>query len=111
MENSINFTDAAAAKVKQLIEEENNPNYKLRVYIEGGGCSGFQYHIEFDEEQREDDIAIVNQGVTLLVDAMSFQYLQGGAVDYREDMQGAQFVIKNPNAKTTCGCGSSFSIE
>lgn len=104
------FTDSAARKVQQLILEEGNPELKLRVYISGGGCSGFQYGFSFDEEQAEDDIAIRNDGVTLLVDPLSFQYLMGAEVDYAENLQGAQFVIRNPNASTTCGCGSSFSI-
>jgi iron-sulfur cluster insertion protein len=104
------LTDAAARKVQQLILEERNPQLKLRVYISGGGCSGFQYGFSFDEEQAEDDIAVVNDGVTLLVDPLSFQYLMGAEVDYTESLQGAQFVIRNPNASTTCGCGSSFSI-
>ena len=104
------FTDAAARKVQQLILEERNPELKLRVYIPGGGCSGFQYGFSFDEERSEDDIAIVNDGITLLVDPLSFQYLMGAEVDYSESLQGAQFVIRNPNASTTCGCGSSFSI-
>lgn len=104
------FTDAAARKVQQLILEERNPDLKLRVYISGGGCSGFQYGFSFDEDQAEDDMAIVNDGITLLVDPLSFQYLMGAEVDYSESLQGAQFVIRNPNASTTCGCGSSFSI-
>jgi len=104
------FTDAAARKVQELILEERNPELKLRVYISGGGCSGFQYGFSFDEEQAEDDIAVKNDGVTLLVDPLSFQYLMGAEVDYSESLQGAQFVIRNPNASTTCGCGSSFSV-
>lgn len=104
------FTDAAARKVQELILEERNPELKLRVYISGGGCSGFQYGFSFDEEQAEDDIAVENDGVTLLVDPLSFQYLMGAEVDYSESLQGAQFVIRNPNASTTCGCGSSFSV-
>jgi len=104
------FTDAAARKVQELVLEEGNPGLKLRVYISGGGCSGFQYGFSFDEEQAEDDIAINNDGVTLLVDPMSFQYLMGAEVDYSESLAGAQFVIRNPNANTTCGCGSSFSV-
>jgi iron-sulfur cluster insertion protein len=104
------FTDAAARKVQELILEERNPDLKLRVYISGGGCSGFQYGFSFDEERAEDDIAIANDGVTLLVDPLSFQYLVGAQVDYSENLQGAQFVIRNPNAATTCGCGSSFSV-
>jgi len=104
------FTDSAARKVQQLILEERNPDLNLRVYISGGGCSGFQYGFSFDEERAEDDIAVENDGVTLLVDPLSFQYLMGAEVDYSESLQGAQFVIRNPNASTTCGCGSSFSI-
>ncbi len=103
------FTDSAARKVGQLIEEEGNPNLKLRVFVSGGGCSGFQYGFTFDEATEEGDTEIANQGVTLLVDPLSFQYLVGAEIDYREDLEGAQFVIRNPNAKTTCGCGSSFS--
>lgn len=104
------FTDAAARKVQELVLEEGNPELKLRVYISGGGCSGFQYGFSFDEEQAEDDIAVINDGITLLVDPMSFQYLMGAEVDYAESLAGAQFVIRNPNANTTCGCGSSFSV-
>jgi iron-sulfur cluster insertion protein len=104
------FTNAAARKVQELILEERNPELKLRVYISGGGCSGFQYGFSFDEERAEDDIAVDNDGVTLLIDPLSIQYLMGAEVDYSESLQGAQFVIRNPNASTTCGCGSSFSI-
>jgi iron-sulfur cluster insertion protein len=104
------FTSAAARKVQELIMEEANPNLKLRVYISGGGCSGFQYGFSFDEERSDDDIAVNNDGVTLLIDPLSFQYLMGAEVDYSESLQGAQFVIRNPNASTTCGCGSSFSV-
>ncbi|HUF72290.1 MAG TPA: iron-sulfur cluster insertion protein ErpA [Gammaproteobacteria bacterium] len=104
------FTDAAAHKVGQLIEQEGNPGLKLRVYIQGGGCSGFQYGFTFDEEVQEGDTSVENQGVTLLVDPMSVQYLTGAEIDYREDLMGAQFIIRNPNATTTCGCGSSFSV-
>jgi iron-sulfur cluster assembly accessory protein len=104
------FTDAAAAKVKSLIEEEQNDNLKLRVFITGGGCSGFSYGFTFDEETAEDDTQVVNQGVTMVVDPMSLQYLEGSVVDYKEGLQGSQFKIENPNATTTCGCGSSFSI-
>ncbi|MFZ2507731.1 MAG: iron-sulfur cluster insertion protein ErpA [Steroidobacteraceae bacterium] len=103
------FTDAAARKVGELIREEGNPNLKLRVFVSGGGCSGFQYGFTFDEKIEEGDAAFPNQGVTLLVDPLSFQYLAGAEIDYREDLEGAQFVIRNPNAATTCGCGSSFS--
>ena len=104
------FTSAAARKVQELIMEEANPNLKLRVYISGGGCSGFQYGFSFDEERADDDFAVDNDGVTLLIDPLSFQYLMGAEVDYSESLQGAQFVIRNPNASTTCGCGSSFSV-
>ncbi len=103
------FTSAAAGKVRDLIADEGNPALKLRVSISGGGCSGFQYGFEFDEQQAEDDLAIERDGVTLLVDPLSLQYLMGAEVDYTESLHGAQFVIRNPNAKTTCGCGSSFT--
>ncbi len=106
----LNFSEAAANKVKELIEEEGNAALKLRVFISGGGCSGFQYGFTFDEKIGEGDTIIENQGVQLLVDPMSFQYLSGAEIDYSEGMQGAQFVIRNPNAQTTCGCGSSFSV-
>ena len=106
----LQFTPAAAAKVRELVAEEGNPALKLRAYIQGGGCSGFQYGFEFDEGQNEDDIAIVTDGATLLVDPLSLQYLIGAQVDYSESLAGAQFVIRNPNAKTTCGCGSSFTV-
>ena len=104
------FTSAAAAKVGALIQEEGNPELMLRVYIQGGGCSGFQYGFTFDEEEKEGDTRIETDGVTLLIDPMSLQYLSGAEVDYTEGLQGAQFVIRNPNATTTCGCGSSFSV-
>ncbi len=104
------FTDAAARKVRELIEEEANDSLKLRVFVSGGGCSGFQYGFTFDEEVAEGDTQVENGGVVLLVDPMSFQYLVGAEIDYKEDLEGAQFVIRNPNASTTCGCGSSFSI-
>ena len=107
--SSLLFTDAAAAKVGELIREEANPNLKLRVFVQGGGCSGFQYGFTFDENVEEGDTQVENQGVTLLVDPMSIQYLTGAQIDYPEDIEGAQFVIRNPNATTTCGCGSSFS--
>ena len=106
----LQFTTAAAAKVRELIAEEGNADLKLRVYIQGGGCSGFQYGFEFDEGQSEDDLPIVTDGVTLLVDPLSLQYLMDATVDYTESLTGAQFVIRNPNAKTTCGCGSSFTV-
>ena len=105
----LDFTDSAAAKVKELIEDEKNPALKLRVFVQGGGCSGFQYGFTFDEERSDDDTAIEKGGVTLLIDPMSFQYLMGAKIDYREDLEGARFIINNPNATTTCGCGSSFS--
>ncbi len=104
------FTDAAADKVKQLIDEEGNPELKLRVFVQGGGCSGFQYGFTFDEEVNEDDTVMNKNGVQLLIDSMSYQYLVGAEIDYKDDLNGAQFVIKNPNATTTCGCGSSFSV-
>jgi iron-sulfur cluster insertion protein len=103
------FTDSAANKVKDLIDEEGNPELKLRVFVTGGGCSGFQYGFTFDETANEDDTTMVKNGVTLLIDPMSFQYLTGAEIDYQESVEGAQFVIKNPNATSTCGCGSSFS--
>jgi iron-sulfur cluster insertion protein len=106
----LNFTDAAAHKVGQLIAQEGNAALKLRVYVQGGGCSGFQYGFTFDEEIQDGDTEIENGGVTLLVDPMSVQYLMGAEIDYREDLSGAQFIIRNPNATTTCGCGSSFSV-
>ncbi len=110
MTNPIIFTDNAAKKVGALIAEEENDNLKLRVYISGGGCSGFQYGFTFDEEVNEDDTQIENGGVTVLIDSMSIGYLSGAEIDFKEDLSGAQFVIRNPNASTTCGCGSSFSV-
>lgn len=109
MSDPLIFTEAAASKVKQLIEEEGNSALKLRVFITGGGCSGFQYGFTFDETANEGDTAVEKCGVTLLIDPMSFQYLVGAEIDYTEGLQGEQFVIRNPNATTTCGCGSSFS--
>ena len=103
------FTDSAAAKVADLIAEEGNPELKLRVFVQGGGCSGFQYGFTFDDAVNEDDTLFEKNGVTLLVDSMSFQYLVGAEIDYKEDINGSQFVIKNPGATSTCGCGSSFS--
>jgi len=103
------FTDSAARKVKELIDEEGNASLKLRVFVTGGGCAGFQYGFTFDEAINEDDTTMEKNGVTLLIDAMSYQYLVGAEIDYQENIEGAQFVIKNPNASTTCGCGSSFS--
>jgi iron-sulfur cluster insertion protein len=104
------FTDAAADKVGELIKEESNPDLMLRVFISGGGCSGFQYGFTFDETIEDGDSQVENRGVTLIVDPMSVQYLMGAEIDYTEDLQGAQFVIRNPNASTTCGCGSSFTV-
>ena len=104
------FSDSAANKVKQLIDEEGNPDLKLRVFVTGGGCSGFQYGFTFDEVQNEDDAVMEKNGVKLLIDPMSYQYLVGAEIDYSEGLEGAQFVIKNPNAQSTCGCGSSFSV-
>jgi len=109
MPEALVFTDAAAAKVKSLIDEEGNPNLKLRVFVQGGGCSGFQYGFTFDEDVGDDDTRMEKGGVTLLVDPMSLQYLAGAEIDYQQSVEGEQFVIKNPNAKSTCGCGSSFS--
>ncbi|KAF1723232.1 iron-sulfur cluster insertion protein ErpA [Pseudoxanthomonas wuyuanensis] len=110
IDRPLDFSASAAAKVRELIQEEGNAALALRVYIQGGGCSGFQYGFEFDENRADDDLAVDTDGVTLLVDPLSLQYLMGAEVDYSESLQGAQFVIRNPNAKTTCGCGSSFSI-
>ena len=104
------FTDAAADKDSELIQDEDNPDLKLRVFISGGGCSGFQYGFTFDEKVEDGDSQVENRGVTLLVDPMSVQYLMGAEIDYTEDLQGAQFVIRNPNATTTCGCGQSFTV-
>lgn len=105
----VKMNDSAVNKVKELLAEENNPNLKLRMFVQGGGCSGFQYGFTFDEDVNEDDFDLEFDGVHLLVDAMSSQYLQGAEIDYTESLQGSQFSIKNPQAKTTCGCGSSFS--
>jgi iron-sulfur cluster insertion protein len=110
MPGALVFSDAAASKVRSLIDEEGNPDLKLRVFVSGGGCSGFQYGFTFDEVTNEDDTAMEKNGVTLLIDPMSYQYLVGAEIDYQEGLEGAQFVIKNPNAQTTCGCGSSFSV-
>ncbi|WP_313159666.1 iron-sulfur cluster insertion protein ErpA [Mixta calida] len=106
----LQFTDAAASKVKTLIADEDNPDLKLRVYITGGGCSGFQYGFTFDDKINDGDMMIEKSGVSLVVDPMSLQYLVGGSVDYTEGLEGSRFIVTNPNAKTTCGCGSSFSI-
>ncbi|MBD3647879.1 MAG: iron-sulfur cluster insertion protein ErpA [Pseudomonadales bacterium] len=104
------FTESAAVKARTLIEEENNENLKLRVFVTGGGCSGFEYGFTFDEDVEEDDTTIERDGVELVVDALSYQYLVGSEIDFQEDLQGSRFVVKNPNASTTCGCGNSFSI-
>ncbi|HHG8660291.1 TPA: iron-sulfur cluster insertion protein ErpA [Klebsiella pneumoniae] len=106
----LEFTEVAANKVKHLIADEDNPNLKLRVYITGGGCSGFQYGFTFDDQVNEGDMTIEKQGVGLVVDPMSLQYLVGGSVDYTEGLEGSRFIVTNPNAKSTCGCGSSFSV-
>ena len=110
-EADIIFSDSAAGRVAQLIKEEKNSGLRLRVYITGGGCSGFSYGFTFDENLKEGDSGVYNQGVQLVIDPMSYQYLMGSTVDYLEDLQGARFIVSNPNAKTTCGCGSSFSIK
>ena len=108
--DQILFTDNAANKVKELITEESNPNLKLRISVSGGGCSGFQYGFSFDENVVDGDTRVERNGVTLVIDPMSFQYLLGAEIDYQEGLDGSRFVIKNPNAQTTCGCGSSFSV-
>lgn len=107
---TVGFTEAAAVKVNKLVEEESNPNLKLRVSVDGGGCSGFQYEFAFDENLSDDDTVIEKNGATLLVDVTSMQYLNGAEVDYLEGLEGARFVVNNPNADSTCGCGSSFSM-
>ena len=109
MPEPINFTDNAVKKVAELIAEEGNPNLKLRVFVQGGGCAGFQYGFTFDENVNEDDTTMMKDGIQLLIDPMSYQYLVGAEIDYKEDINGSQFVIKNPNVTTTCGCGSSFA--
>lgn len=110
VETPLEFTSAAAAKVSELMKEEGNDDLMLRVYIQGGGCSGFQYGFTFDEQVQDGDTEVVRDGVKLLIDPMSMQYLMGAEIDYTEGLEGAQFVIRNPNASTTCGCGSSFSV-
>ena len=110
MPTPVNFTDNAVNKVKALIEEEDTPDLKLRVFVSGGGCSGFQYGFTFEESVNDDDTQVTKDTVTLLIDPMSLQYLTGAEIDYQDNVQGSQFVIKNPNAETTCGCGSSFSV-
>ena len=108
---TVGFTESAANKVKALVAEEKNPNLKLRVSVDGGGCSGFQYDFAFDENAADDDTVIEKNGATMLVDVTSMQYLNGSEVDYLEGLEGARFVVNNPNATSTCGCGSSFSID
>ncbi|XBC41955.1 MAG: iron-sulfur cluster insertion protein ErpA [Buchnera aphidicola (Kaburagia rhusicola rhusicola)] len=107
---SLSFSDAAIKKIDCITKNRNTPNLKLRVYITGGGCSGFQYNFKFDKHQHEDDIIITQLGISVIVDPISFQYLIGGKIDYQENLNGSKFIIFNPSAKTTCGCGSSFSI-
>ncbi|AWD32687.1 Iron-sulfur cluster insertion protein ErpA [Candidatus Kinetoplastibacterium sorsogonicusi] len=109
-ENKIIFTENAANKVLKLLKEENNPKLNLRLFVQGGGCSGFQYGFTFDEIINTDDTVIIKNGVNLLIDSISIQYLYGSEIDYKEDIEGSQFLINNPNATTTCGCGSSFSV-
>ena len=108
MPTPVNFTDNAVSKVKELIEEEGTPDLKLRVFVSGGGCSGFQYGFTFEESINDDDTKVIKDSVTLLIDPMSLQYLTGAEIDYQDNVQGSQFVIKNPQATSTCGCGSSF---
>ncbi len=109
-ETALEFSDNAARKVRQLIEEEGNPNLKLRVFVQGGGCSGFQYGFTFDEKVNEGDHVVEKDGVSLVVDPMSYEYLAGSEIDYKESLEGSMFVVNNPNATTTCGCGASFSV-
>jgi len=106
----ITLTESAVAKIADILLEENNPQVKLRTFVQGGGCSGFSYGFTLDEEQNEDDFVIDNNGVVVLIDSMSMQYLQGAVIDYKEELMGSSFTINNPNAQTTCGCGSSFSV-
>lgn len=110
MDVRLEFSSRAAGKVRELMDEEGNPDLKLRVFITGGGCSGFSYGFTFDEDIADDDSVVLRDGVTAVVDPMSYQYLAGAEIDYREDLQGAQFVVTNPNASSTCGCGNSFAI-
>ena len=108
--DQIEITNSAILKIADILAEENNPKIMLRTFVQGGGCSGFSYGFTLDEEQNEDDFLIKKPGITILVDAMSMQYLQGATIDYKEEIMGSNFVIKNPNAQSTCGCGSSFSV-
>ena len=107
---AITITESAASKINELLAEENDPNLSIRCFVQGGGCSGFSYGFDFDETKAEDDFLTEQHGAKLLIDAMSYQYLVGSTIDYKDDLQGSQFVIKNPNANSTCGCGSSFSV-
>jgi iron-sulfur cluster insertion protein len=107
---AITLTQPAAEKINELLLEENDPTLSIRCFVQGGGCSGFQYGFDFDSDQHEDDFVTEQHGAKLLIDSMSYQYLVGATIDYKEDLSGSQFVIKNPNATTTCGCGSSFSV-
>ena len=106
----IEITDSAIAKISDILAEENNPNVKLRTFVQGGGCSGFSYGFTLDEEQHEDDFVVEKPGVHILIDSMSMQYLQGSVIDYKDELMGASFVINNPQAVSTCGCGSSFAV-
>jgi len=110
MEDFMTVSDSAITKISDLLAEENNPELKLRTFVQGGGCSGFQYGFTFDEQQNEDDFVLERGSVKILVDSMSFQYLSGAEIDYKEDAMGSQFTIKNPNAQSSCGCGNSFSV-
>lgn len=106
----IEITESAIAKIAEILAEENNPKAKLRTFVQGGGCSGFSYGFTLDEEQNEDDFVVEQSGLNILIDSMSMQYLQGAVIDYKEDLMSSSFVINNPNAQSTCGCGSSFSV-
>lgn len=108
--DQLTITESAVTKISSLLAEENNPNLKLRTFVQGGGCSGFQYGFTFDEDENEDDFVIEKSNIKILIDSMSMQYLTGAVIDYKEDLSGSSFNIKNPNAQTTCGCGSSFSV-
>lgn len=110
MQTDLKISSSAVTRINELLATKDNPALKLRVYIQGGGCSGFQYGFQFDEEQQEDDIAVEEQGIKVLVDMLSLQYLGGAEIDYKDDLMGSRFLVNNPNASTTCGCGSSFSI-
>jgi iron-sulfur cluster insertion protein len=107
---AITLTENAASKITELLQEENDPNLKIRCFVQGGGCSGFSYGFDFDEDVNDDDFITEQHGAKMVIDSMSYQYLVGATIDYKEDVMGASFVINNPNATTTCGCGSSFSV-